>query len=74
MDYSWIGLLEAIEFGFSTIIVGVMLVELVRLLANKAQRETLFTRIKVFGLRFVIRKALVGDRQPELKLRRHQAG
>jgi hypothetical protein len=70
MDYSWIGLLVAIVFGFSTIIVGVMLVELVRVLTNKVQRETLFNRIKVFGPRFVITKALVGDRQPELRLQR----
>ena len=50
-------------------VVGVLLVELVRLLLSKARRERQIAQIRVYGLRRVLWNALTGDPQPELELR-----
>lgn len=67
-SHDWMALASVFVGGILGMISGVLLSEVVRLLANKNRRRKQIERIRVFGFRSVIRKALMGDRQPELEL------
>ena len=70
----WLELALTIVCGSLALVVGAVLAELLRVLANRARRERQIERIRVYGWRQVIRKALTGDPQSELELqprRRH---
>lgn len=47
---------------------GALLVEAVRLLVNRKVRQRQLERVRVFGLKTVLRKWLFGDPQAELDL------
>ena len=74
MSYrDWLNLLATMGCGFIAIIVGALLVELARVLTNKANRQRLFARLKTEGILRILSEALYGERQQE-QLRRQSAG
>ncbi len=63
-------LLFAAISGVLGLTTGALLVEFVRLAMNNTRRERVLERIKIFGLRQVIWKALFEGPQEELELRK----
>ena len=68
----WLSLLIAITGGAAGLTLGAVSVELLRLVLDKSRRQEQIQRIRVFGLKSVLRKALMGDPRLELNLRQPQ--